>query len=358
VEELKADAVIAARTGEGVFWQSVASLAPDGSKLERWAEGKSDETIQANLRTEREVEAAVQATKQDAAHDAAAIRGAAANVCVEWGKIAVVGNKVQQDVVTGSTTFVDSTLDGAGNRVKSATDYAPAAGAVAGGTMAAKAYLSPMVPTNTPTLAELARTAPELFKNIGPASTEATERHLMPATVLPSVQLTTDTMEAEAKQWLNTHQRAPDITDRGHPGHARYQQALDAIERSPNIPPGTFTGERLQQAAANLAHISLTGTARPPPPPGQDEGNGRLDRIDFVVFNRDRSGLIAGQGEIGNPAGKLAFLPAAQDNATTLTQASQQVQDTMAQQQQQAQQLAQQPPTQTQDDPAPKGPKL
>jgi hypothetical protein len=147
--------------------------------------------------------------------------------------------------------------------------------------------------------------------------------------------------------------RVPDITDRNHPGHARYQQALDAIERSPNIPPGTFTGERLQQAAANLAYASLAGADRP-----QGGQNERLDRIDFVVFNKDRSGLIAGQGEMGHPTSKMALLPAAQDNATTLTQASQQVRDTMAQQQQQAQQWAQQPPAQTQDDQAPKGPRL
>jgi hypothetical protein len=133
----------------------------------------------------------------------------------------------------------------------------------------------------------------------------------------------------------------------------RYQQALDAIERSPNIPAGTFTGERLQQAAANLAYASLAGSDRP-----QGGQNERLDRIDFVVFNKDRSGLIAGEGEMGSPTSKMAFLPAAQDNATTLTQASQQVHDTMAQQQQQTQLLAQLTPTQTQDDPSPKGPKL
>jgi hypothetical protein len=146
--------------------------------------------------------------------------------------------------------------------------------------------------------------------------------------------------------------RAPDITDRNHLGHPRYQKALDAIERSPNIPPDTFTGERLQQAAANLAYTSLASADRP-----QGGQNERLDRIDFVVFNKDRSGLIAGQGEMGDPASKMAFLPAAQDNATTLTQASQQVHDTLAQQQKQAQQWAQQPPAQTQDDPAPKGPR-
>jgi hypothetical protein len=139
-----------------------------------------------------------------------------------------------------------------------------------------------------------------------------------------------------------------DITDHRHPGHERFQQAIDAIDRSPNIPPGTFSGERLQQAAANLAYVSLAGAERP-----QGGQNERLDRIDFTVFNKDGTGLIAGQGELGNPASKLAFLPAAQDNATSLGQASQQVSDTLAQQQTHAQNMAQPAPAQTIDSPAP-----
>jgi Calpain family cysteine protease len=146
---------------------------------------------------------------------------------------------------------------------------------------------------------------------------------------------------------------ADDITNDKHPGHERYQQALSTIERSPNIPPGTFTDERLRQAAANLAYASLAGEDRP-----QGGQNERLDRIDFVVFNKQRDGLIAGQGELGSPTAKLAFLPAEQDNATTLTQASEKVHDKLTQQLEQTQRLAQQQPTPMQDDPGPKGPRL
>lgn len=159
--------------------------------------------------------------------------------------------------------------------------------------------------------------------------------------------------DADRTSSLDPAQPSPPIPDRDHPGNARYQQALDAIERSPNIPPGTFADERLQQAAANLAFASLAGAERP-----QGGPNEALDRIDFVVFNKDRSGLIAGQGEIGDPISKLAFLSAAQDNATTLTQASQQVQDTLVQQQAQSQLLAQQHPQPTQDDLTPRAPRV
>ncbi len=116
-----------------------------------------------------------------------------------------------------------------------------------------------------------------------------------------------------------------DLTDRSHPGHERFQQAMGAIERSPNIPPGTFSGERLQQAAANLAYASLAGTERP-----QGGQNEVLERIDFALFNKPRDGLIAGQGDFNNSAtAKLAFLPAEQDNATNVTMASQKVHDTL-----------------------------
>ncbi len=138
--------------------------------------------------------------------------------------------------------------------------------------------------------------------------------------------------------------RAGDITDRSHPGNERFLQALDAIQRSPNIPPGTFTGDRLEQSAANLANASLAGAERP-----QGGRNEALDRIDFVVFNTQRDGLVAGQGALGDPAAKLALLPAAQDNATSLTAASQQVNDTMQRTQAQAMAAPEQAQQQTQE---------
>jgi hypothetical protein len=113
--------------------------------------------------------------------------------------------------------------------------------------------------------------------------------------------------------------KTSDITDPAHPGFRRFQEALQAIERSPNIPSGTFVGERLEQAAANLAYASLAGEERT----GIGGRNESLSRIDFVVFNKDRSSLIAGEGEMGNPSAKLAWLPGAQDNQQTLATASQ-----------------------------------
>ncbi|QWP76466.1 hypothetical protein J5226_23250 [Lysobacter sp. K5869] len=178
--------------------------------------------------------------------------------------------------------------------------------------------------------------------NIGPAPRVQAQQQGAPA---PGA----STQAAQPEPHPPTSLDAPAITDRAHPGHERFQQAMAAIERSPNIPAGTFPGERLQQAAANLAYASLAGAQRP-----QGGQNERLDRIDFAVFNNDRSGLIAGQGELGNPTAKLALLPAAQDSATSLAQASQQIHSALAQQQAQAHNGEQPSHAPTQDAPVAK----
>lgn len=184
--------------------------------------------------------------------------------------------------------------------------------------------------------------------NIGPAPRTQAQRQGEPASgQTPSTQ----PAQPEPRPPTPSPAEAPAITDRAHPAHERFHQALAAIERSPNIPAGALGGERLQQAAANLAYASLAGAQRP-----QGGQNERLERIDFAVFNNDRSGLIAVQGELGNPTAKLALLPAAQDSATSLAQASSQIHSALAQQQAQAHGGERTQPAPTQDDPTLKGP--
>lgn len=303
----------------------------------------------------------VEATEaaQHARHDAQGYRAAAEAGARLVDRTVSNVQHGQRVVLEGGGGRVDAGLDTAGHLVRETARHAPTMGAAAGaattGGLVAGTHVNDAV--------SMAKTA-GLVAGAAPSGNEAFQRHLS-GTFVPSVEAQVDREEASARKLLESlrerqHVETPqapaaaaDITQRDHPGHARYQQALDAIERSPNIPPGTFAGERLQQAAANLAFASLAGAERP-----QGGPNEHLDRIDFVVFNKDRSGLIAGQGDIGDPTSKLAFLPAAQDNATTLTQASQQVQDTLAQQQTLTQAVAQQQMVPTQDDPGPKGPRL
>jgi hypothetical protein len=153
--------------------------------------------------------------------------------------------------------------------------------------------------------------------NIGPPPRVQTQQQSTPApeqTTPPQPAPTQST----PTQPVSSLPAADDITSTKHPGNLRFQQALNAIEHSPNIPYGTFTGERLQQSAANLAYASLAGEERA----GIGGRNESLSRIDFAVFNKDRSGLIAGEGDIGNPSAKLTFLSGAQDNNRSLIDTS------------------------------------
>ena len=309
-------------------------------------------------RVRNQVEAAE--VVQHAQHDAQGYRAAAEAGARSVDRIVSNVQHGQRVVLEGAGGRVDAGLDTAGHLVRETARHAPTMGAAAGAATTGGLVAG----THANDAVSMVKTA-GLVAGAAPSGNEAFQRHLS-GTFVPSVEAQVDREEASARKLLESlrerqHAETPqapaaaaaDITQRDHPGHARYQQALDAIERSPNIPPGTFSGERLQQAAANLAFASFAGAERP-----QGGQNEHLDRIDFVVFNKDRSGLIAGQGDIGDPTSKLAFLPAAQDNTTTLTQASQQVQDTLTQQQTVAQAMAQQQIPPTQDDPGPKGPRL
>ena len=122
--------------------------------------------------------------------------------------------------------------------------------------------------------------------------------------------------------------------DASHPGGEVYRQALQGLQQSPNIPPGTFTAEQLPVIAANLAVASQNTDAR-----GDAGGqNQRLERIDAVVFNNDRSALIAVQGALQDPGSRTAMLPIAQSQDLSMAQAAQSLEQSAQRQQ------AQQPP--------------
>ena len=164
--------------------------------------------------------------------------------------------------------------------------------------------------------------------NIGPAARVQTQQQDTPPPATPAQppaaapttpdEPPTSTQSAPSPH-ASTSPDTQDITHSTHPGHLRFQQALNGIEHSPNIPPEAFTGERLKQTAANVAYTSLAGEERP----GIGGRNEALSRIDCVVFNKNCSALIAVQGELIDPAAKRALLPGMQDNETTLAQASQ-----------------------------------
>ncbi|WP_313927622.1 phospholipase [Pseudoxanthomonas sp.] len=248
-EELQADITTTATAARGVFWQGVANLAPGGSALERFADVRVDQTIADNLEARDAAEADARAARQEAIRDAAAIRAAAADVCKLMETVHVTVDRTRRNAIAGATAQVDDALDEAGRQVKAVTDHAPAAGAVLGGTVATHASLNPIVnPAAAPNLAELARTLPQLSRHASAAAVEATERHLMASTVLPSLKADTDAMERESRQWLE-EAKAPPQGSRGPFQDPHLNQAHAALMAG--------DGERLDRIALDFARSAV-----------------------------------------------------------------------------------------------------
>ena len=312
-------------------------VLPDG--VQRWA-NRGAETLQQAGQTARQytVEQAGEALHA-AGRQSAAIREHSQTVAQTLETVTVTGSRNQHDAIAYAGKSLHEVLEIASNKLAQASGYAPAAGAV----VFAGAALKTNALQSHDNANEVAKTA-AAGSLLMPAGLEGFQRHLND-TGVPSMEAKLETFETELRQkypLMSSHgnarenddaQRAPgyaqitpsairhDITHADHPGNRLYRQAVDAIEQSRNIPQGTFTGERLQQSAANLTAVSVAGEDRP----NNAGSNERLGQIDYAVFNKDHSGLIAGQGQIGNPISKHAYLPAEQDNATSLPLASQQV---------------------------------
>lgn len=114
-------------------------------------------------------------------------------------------------------------------------------------------------PEITVSLNKLVREGSFAEFNIGPAPRVQTQQQNAPE---PSTPPQATPTQPAPTQPASLQSIENDITNDQHPGHRRYQQALNAIEHSPNIPPGSFSGERLQQSAANIVYASLAGEAR------------------------------------------------------------------------------------------------
>ncbi len=99
-----------------------------------------------------------------------------------------------------------------------------------------------------------------------------------------------------------TPDRAQAPQQTGQPNHPAVQQAMTALERSPNIPADAFGQDRLRVATGVALHAA-TQDVRP----------------DHIVFNDRRSDLIAVQGSLSDPTARLSTpLPVAQAITTDL----------------------------------------
>lgn len=119
--------------------------------------------------------------------------------------------------------------------------------------------------------------------------TQATHRHV-PMTPTPHAPSPSDAPPAHTP------------ASHGQPSHPAVQNAMDALDRSPNIPSDAFGANRTNVAAGVALHAA-----------SQDV------RPDHIVFNDQRSGLIAVQGALSDPTARLSSpLPVAQAITTDL----------------------------------------
>lgn len=123
---------------------------------------------------------------------------------------------------------------------------------------------------------------------------------------------------------------APMMLEPGHPAHAMYSQALNALRTSSNIPAGTFTEHEEQKLAAGIVAKALTQNDAFP-----------KDSIDHVVMNRDGSMVIGVQGPLDSPANRLAGANIQQALSVSSIEKSSDVARTAVQSLQQKQEQAQ-----------------
>lgn len=149
--------------------------------------------------------------------------------------------------------------------------------------------------------------------------------------------------DEEEKPTIEPEAQRPAFS-REQPGFRFYDQALEAIRNSPNIPAGTYTSEQEERLAGSMAKAALANT-----PP--------LSQIDSVVtskINPDSGkpdNIFAVQGGLHDPAHLRAHLPLDTALSAPIEQTSQQVNQLAQVRQQEQQQEMQQQQVQQQRGP-------
>jgi hypothetical protein len=243
--------------------RGVGNLLPESMQRSLDQEAKRHE--QAGQEAERQATVAATAERQAGQTDAATIRGVTHAMETATTKVAQEYGAAQHSVVGGVGHYTHAGFDATAQGVEGVSQRAPAAfgsiGALAGLGVAAGVELDP---TNYP---RLAGAAYALTHGMA-AKTEATDRHLMAATVTPSMDWHIQSHERLAEQTLQRttpdvqHSTEPQQIDQGLPnkGPAASPQLRDFSDPShpqnalyntlkEGFPSGT-SPERLCQATA------------------------------------------------------------------------------------------------------------
>lgn len=223
-------------------------------------------------------------------------------------------------------TAIDQAFDQTGRGVRNLTGHAPAAlaatGAGVGGVIAAEAtYLGPGGLMN-------AWQTRSVIKHAADAGNEATQRHLMTETVIPSLDARTQSLEQAAVKQLMQQQapaqqsnapgRGALLNDPSHPDHSLFRDAargVYAIDAKHNRTPDL----RSDQLSGHLAVAA------------KEQG---LRGIDHVVMSGDAKVTFAVQGRPDDPAHRRASVDTMQGLNTPLAQSTQQMAEASAREEQ------------------------
>lgn len=246
-------------------------------------------------RIESAQEARARQASREAGEDAAGLRASGQRLADDIDR---KGQWVAGGLRDGYATagaYVDSGYDWAAQQVRGVTSHAPAVLSTAGGGVAALGTATAShVPTvgNPENLVNLAKTS-SLFNQLGPAFGEATQRHGMNETMIPSLDAEVVRQETEARKLLSTRQEqtqqavpagaerttasTPGINQPQHPDYPLFrgaQAGVHGIDASYNRTPDL----RSDQLAGALA--------------AQAKREG-LQSIEQVVLSNDRTHAFA-----------------------------------------------------------------
>lgn len=274
--------------------RGVGRWLPDSAR--QWMDHQADRLDNLGDRARESAQATAQANLRDGHADAAAIRAQAERLAAATGEGATAIGTLQQQTLSGAGALAASSIEFGGRTVEDVTRRAPLAGAVWGG-----------VPGAAPTLL-----GSVVLGQFGgkQATREAFDRHLMSATVLPSMDKRIENVEQEARQQLHQRALVPAaalrLDEPGHPGHAMFCQIrghVHGIDAS--------MGRTPDQRSDNLSgHLAVASHAS------------GLDRVDTVALSEDGSRAFAVQERTPRVLSLLAQVDVSQALHTPLAQSS------------------------------------
>ena len=288
----------------------IGHVLPEGART--WMDAKAAQLEHMGDEASRLGQAQAAEARREGHVDAAAIRAATHAVQSGTGHAVTQIGNFQHDAIASAGHLAGTGLDASGQFVEGTSRHAPTVGAAAGAWLGADAAVAmELNPGNYPRLYGAAVSLAQGKE----AGAEAVERHLMRATVLPSMDSRIEHVEQLARERLQHAQvpsardqsaASPRLDDPAHPGYAMFHQIRDGVYRL-----DAQMGRPPDQQSENLAG-ALTAAAKA----------GGLSRIDAVALSDDGSRAFALQHVVPAALTMNAQVETVQAIKTSLEQSS------------------------------------